>query len=90
MLFIKMKQQDFLRDGKNISDSIAYFTRVYFYRIRDGGGPHDMIMVSHSLNNNTRTGYISLFKYKSFGQAVPPPPPPESPQILDIYSVLVL
>ena len=25
----KIKQQDLLRDGKNISDSIAYFTRVY-------------------------------------------------------------
>ena len=29
MVLIKIKQQDFLRDGKNISDSIAYFTRVY-------------------------------------------------------------
>ena len=29
MLLIKIKQQDLLRDGKNISDSIAYFTRVY-------------------------------------------------------------
>ena len=44
-----------------------------------------MIMVSHSLDNNTRTGYISLFKYKFFGQSVPP----ESSQILDIYSVVV-
>ena len=26
---IKIEQQDSLRDGKNISDSIAYFTRVY-------------------------------------------------------------
>ena len=30
--------------------------------------------------------YISLFKYKSFGQS----DPPESPQILGIYSVVVL
>ena len=30
--------------------------------------------------------YTSLFKYKSFGQS----DPPESPQILDIYSVVVL
>ena len=29
MLLIKIKQQDLLRDGKNISNSIAYFTRVY-------------------------------------------------------------
>ena len=48
---------------------------------------NEMIMVSHSLNNNnTRMGYMSLFKYKSFGQSVPP----ELPQILDIYSVVVL
>ena len=30
--------------------------------------------------------YISLFKYKSFDQS----DPPELPQILDIYSVVVL
>ena len=29
MLLTKTKQQDLLRDGKNISDSIAYLTRVY-------------------------------------------------------------
>ena len=29
MLFVKIKQQDLLYDIKNISDSIAYFTRVY-------------------------------------------------------------
>ena len=29
MLLIKIKQQDLLPDGKNISDSIAYFTRLY-------------------------------------------------------------
>ena len=29
MLLIKIEQQDLLRDGKNISDSIAYYTRVY-------------------------------------------------------------
>ena len=35
---------------------------------------NEMIMVSHSLNNNTRTGlcYIFLFKYKSFDQSDPP------------------
>ena len=32
-----------------------------------------------------RSYYISLFKYKSFDQS----DPPESPQILDIYSVVV-
>ena len=26
---MKIKQPDLLNDGKNISDSIAYFTRVY-------------------------------------------------------------
>ena len=29
MFLIKIKQQDLLHDGKNISDSVAYFTRVY-------------------------------------------------------------
>ena len=29
MLLIKIKQQDLLHDGKNTSDSIVYFTRVY-------------------------------------------------------------
>ena len=29
MLLIKIKQQDLIRDGKNISDSIAYLMRVY-------------------------------------------------------------
>ena len=29
MLLIKIKQQDFLQFGKIISDSIAYFMRVY-------------------------------------------------------------
>ena len=33
-----------------------------------------------------RSYYTSLFKYKSFDQS----DPPESPQILDIYSVVVL
>ena len=48
---------------------------------------NEMITVCHSLNNNTRMGlFISLFKYKSFDQS----DPPESPQILDIYSVVVL
>ena len=28
MLLIKIKQQNLLRNGKNISDSIAYFTRA--------------------------------------------------------------
>ena len=44
-------------------------------------------MVSHSLNNNTHwLFYIPLFKYKSYGRS----DHPESPQILDIYSVVVL
>ena len=48
---------------------------------------NEMIMVSHSLNNNTCTGlFISLFKYKSLGQS----DPPEWPHILDIYSAVVL
>ena len=29
--------------------------------------------------------YISLFKFKSFDQLIPPPPPPNLLQILDIY-----
>ena len=29
MLLITIKQQDLLHDGGNISDLIAYFTRVY-------------------------------------------------------------
>ena len=29
MLLIKIEQQDLLHDGKNISDSFAYFTGVY-------------------------------------------------------------
>ena len=29
MLLIKIKQQDLLRDGKNISDSTAYILREY-------------------------------------------------------------
>ena len=29
MILIKIKQQDLLHDGKNISDSTAYFTKVY-------------------------------------------------------------
>ena len=47
-----------------------------------------MIMVCHSPNNNYTHGscYISLFKHKSFDQS----DPPESPQILDIYSVVLL
>ena len=56
------------------------------------------IIVCHSLNNNTCTGlvislclnttscYFSFFKYNSFDQS----DPPESPQILDIYSVVAL
>ena len=33
-----------------------------------------------------RSSYLSLLKYKSFGQS----DPPESPQVLDICSVVVL
>ena len=45
-------------------------------------------MVCYSLNSNTRTGLvISLCLHcKSFDQS----DPPECPQILDIYSVVVL
>ena len=44
-------------------------------------------MVCLSPKYNTSTGLvISLFKYKSFDQS----DPPESPQILDIHSVVVL
>ena len=49
---------------------------------------NEIIMVCHSLNN-TRMHMpckISLFKYKSSDRS----DPPESPQILDIYSVVVL
>ena len=42
-------------------------------------------MECHSLINNTDTGLI-MFKYKSFDQS----DLPESPQILDIYSVVAL
>ena len=34
MLLITIKQQDLLRDGQNIPDSIAYFTRVYMICLR--------------------------------------------------------
>ena len=49
---------------------------------------NEMIMVCHSLNNNTHTRscYIFLFKCKSFDQS----DRPEWPQILDIYSAVVL
>ena len=49
---------------------------------------NEMIMVSHSLKQQYTHGscYISLFKYKSFDQS----DLPESPQILNIYSVVVL
>ena len=46
-----------------------------------------MIMVCHSLNNSTCTGLaISLFGCKFFDQS----DPSKCPQILDIYSVVVL
>ena len=31
MLLIKIKQEDLFRDGKNISDSTAYFTIIRVY-----------------------------------------------------------
>ena len=48
----------------------------------------EMIMVCHSLINNTGTGLIisGMCKYKFFDQS----DPPESPQIFDIHSVVVL
>ena len=46
-----------------------------------------MTIVRHLLNNNTRTGLvISLFKCKYFNQS----DSPKWPQILDVYSVVVL
>ena len=43
--------------------------------------------MSHSVNSNTRMGLVfRLLKFKFFDQFNPP----ESPQILDIYSVVVL
>ena len=33
MIFVKIKHQDLLHDIKDISDSIAYFTRVYVIHI---------------------------------------------------------
>ena len=45
-----------------------------------------MIMMSHSVNNNTHMGLVCLLEFKSFDQFNPPEPP----QILDIYSVVVL
>ena len=47
---------------------------------------NEMIMVCHSEQYMHESSYISLFKYKSFDQS----DPPESPQILDICSVVVL
>ena len=49
---------------------------------------NEIIMVSHSLNNNVCTGIvISLcLNTNPLGQS----DAPESPQILDIYSVVVL
>ena len=44
------------------------------------------IMMSHSVNNNTWVLFVCLFKFKSFDQFNLPEPP----QILDIYSVVVL
>ena len=43
-------------------------------------------MTRYSVNNKTRMGLISLFKFKSFDKFYPP----ELPQILDIYSVVAL
>ena len=46
-----------------------------------------MTIVHHLLNNNTRTGLvISLFNCKYFNQS----DSPKWPQILDLYSVVVL
>ena len=49
---------------------------------------YNMIMACHSLNNNIRTGpVISLcLNTNLFNQS----DPPESPQILDIYSAVIL
>ena len=44
-------------------------------------------MMSHFVNNNTRMGFVCLFvQIQSFDQFNPPEPP----QILDIYSIVVL
>ena len=53
---------------------------IYFNQLED--------YLRHSVNNNICTGffYISLFKVKSHNQ----PNTSESPQILEIYSVVVL
>ena len=47
-----------------------------------------MNMMHHSVNNNTRMGLVIFLcsKFKSFDQFNPP----ELPQILDLYSVVVL
>ena len=48
---------------------------------------NEVIMTRHSVNNNTLMGLVmSLFKFKSFDQLIPP----KLPQILDIYSVVAL
>ena len=44
MLLIKIKQQDLLHDDKNISDSIAYFMRVYNRGEKPGIGWNDTIL----------------------------------------------
>ena len=46
-----------------------------------------MIMMSHSVNNNKRMGLVCLFLQI---QILCQFSPPEQPQILDIYSVVVL
>ena len=52
----------------------------------DNLNERDDCAVLFSKQQHTYGSFISLFKYKSFDQS----DPPESPQILDIYSVVVL
>ena len=55
---------------------------------------NEMIMVCHSLNNNTPTGLVRCLCLNAnpLISLLPPssPPPPEWPQNFDIYSVVVL
>ena len=55
MLLMKVKRQDLLCDGKNISDSIAYFTMEY-----------DLLNIANRISVNTYRLIASACKIKRF------------------------
>ena len=57
MLSIKIKQQDLLHDGKNISDSIAYFYESYIY---------DLLNIPKRISVNTYRLITSACKLSAF------------------------